>query len=164
VFRSAAGTAAKDSRNKEALLVAIRFLDPLLRPTQDIIVGWPVVDVLIDIGFKRPTKPRGQIVPSFQKVPAIIDTAAHATFIDESLARGDAKRREESTTFGNTRVGAVYDALMEIEGLNDPITLEVGTMKIMTPTKRIPMLIGRDVLARYRLVFDPRRSDFRLER
>lgn len=145
-------------------MVKIRHVDPMLRPTDDVIIGWPVLDVFIDIGFSRAgIAPEAEIQPDFERFIAIIDTGSHATFIDQTIARGKPKRKEQSTNFGNARVGQVYDALMTIPGLDEPFTLEVGTASIMTDQKRIPIIIGRDVLERYRLIYDPPHKDCRLE-
>jgi hypothetical protein len=146
-------------------MVNIRHVDPLLHPTDDIIVGWPVVDVLIDIGFSRAgLAPDADVQPNFQKFIALIDTGAQATFIDTTIARGQSKRRETSENFRNIRVGEVYDALMVIPGLDNPFVLEIGTTSIVTAEKRIPIVIGRDVLKQYKLVYDPPNRDYRLER
>ncbi len=51
----------------------------------DVVGGFPVVDVLIEEGFRRPNAP---IAPKFVRVLALIDTGADYTIIRPDLAAG----------------------------------------------------------------------------
>jgi hypothetical protein len=65
---------------------------------------------------------------------------------------------------GVAQNGGAFNALLEIQGLNDPIQLEVGTQSIIGRGMQNPVIIGRDVLARYRLIYDPPKGIVTLER
>jgi hypothetical protein len=57
-------------------------------------------------------------------------------------------------------IGSVYGGLVQIEGLDKPYPIEVGLANLIPG---LAMLLGRDMLSKYRLVFDTPRREFYVE-
>jgi hypothetical protein len=141
----------------------IFFVDRQGRETHDYVQGWPTVRVNIEVGFVRPGKPDDFIVPKFRQVTALIDTGTNHTMIGEELAQGLPPLREiPARNVGIERTGKVYSALMQIIGLGDPFALELGCASL--EGSFVPMLIGRDVISQYTLVYDTPKRLFYLEK
>ena len=89
-----------------------------------------------------------------------MDTASNVTVIGQELSQGQTPLSD--VTAHNMRgVGysALYSALVQIVGLDRPYHLEVG----FAPLKSIKMVIGRDLISKYRMVLDARQGEFYLE-
>jgi predicted aspartyl protease len=127
--------------------------------------GWPSVLVNLEVGFTPPANPNATFAPNFKTYRALLDTGSSHTIIDHSLANGLTPLRPISgLNMGVAQNGGAFNALLEIQGLNDLIQLEVGTQSIIGRGMQNPVIIGRDVLARYRLVYDPPKGIVTLER
>jgi hypothetical protein len=144
-------------------MVPIRFIDTAGRPTADYVQGWPVVEVDIHLGFDMASyQPKEPIRPKFQRLLAIIDTGANHTTVDPSLTQGLVPRREiEAVNVGVRRRATAIGALIAIIGMPKPWALEIGASSLEGAPSR--MLLGRDIISNYRLVYDTPRGQFYLE-
>jgi len=139
--------------------VDIRFIDELGKPSTDYVEGFPVVDVLIEVGFERPADPNAAFTPQYVQTRALIDTGANYTIIRPDLA---IDKPQVSTTTAHSMLGqgygSVHNALLEIVGFK-PTVLEVAT----APLKSVQIVLGRDMLSKYRMIYDPPNGVFYLE-
>ena len=55
---------------------------------------------------------------------------------------------------------AVYGAVVQIDGLDRPYPIEVGLANLIPG---LAMLLGRDMISKYRMVFDTPNKEFYLE-
>lgn len=141
----------------------IHFIDHAGKITHDYVEGWPVVDVDIEVGFVAPSDPKGMFVPKFHRIKALIDTGANNTVITDRFASGATPLYSvPSQNVGVPQPSNVYNALVEIIGLDTPIMLHVGSVPALSCPA--PMLLGRNLLSKYRMVYDTPRGDFYLEK
>jgi len=139
----------------------IVFLDEKFKPTDDYVDGWPSVRTNIEVGFVRPSDPKALIAPRFTEVWAVLDTGSNTTMIGRALAQGHTPLREvPSHNMTGPGEGSVYSALVQIIELDKPSHIEVGLANL----KSLQMLIGRDLISRYRFVLDTPKREFYLEK
>ena len=132
-----------------ATKINIQFFDKHLQPTQDSFEGSPTVVVDVDGGRQV-----------LQNERALIDTGCNVTCINDVLIAGLGLVPVGSTdikTVGLQGRTDVYRATLSIDGLNDPVAMEV-----VARNTRDPVLIGRDLLQRYCMVYDPPTGEFTL--
>jgi predicted aspartyl protease len=140
--------------------VPITFVDGAGSPTNDYVNGWPVVWVNIEVGFVMPSDPSEKFDFKFTRVRALIDTGADYVVISPSLASQLPPTRQiASHSMLGQGYSAVYEALLQVEGLDKPYHIEVGT----APLKSVKVSLGRHIISKYRLIYDTPRQDFRLE-
>ena len=140
--------------------IPIAYLDAKGAPTDDYVEGWPSVLVNIQVGFEPLDDPHAKLTPQFTQVWAVIDTGANATVIGNELSQGKTPLRQiTARNMIGAGFSAVYSALVQIDGLDKPYHLEVGFAQFKT----MKMLIGRDLISKYRMVMDASRREFYLE-
>lgn len=145
-------------------MVGIEFVDNHGRPTSDFVQGWPTVTVDVDVGFVAPVDDTTILRPNFRRVRAMIDTGANHTIVDISLTIGLVpKRTVPSNNVGRIGTTNVFDILVHVVGLPSPHLLEVACHDFSAKGLSIPMLIGRDLLSRFRMIYDTPRQIFTLE-
>lgn len=102
-------------------------------------------------------------VPKFVRVPAIVDTGANNTLVSEELAAGLTPLYTiPSLNTGIVRTGRVFNALLEIIGLDAPVFMKVGCSSLQGSVA--PVLLGRNLLRKYRMVYDTPKEEFHLEK
>lgn len=139
----------------------IYFIDDHGKETNDYLNGWPVVDVNISLGFDRNTwKPGDQVI--MQPLKALVDTGTNGTMVSEVLGAGvPSVRVGKATNVGIVRDSRTLNACVEIVGLDKPYSMEVGCASL--EGARVHMIIGRDLLDKYRMVYDPPQRETYLE-
>jgi hypothetical protein len=147
-------------------MAVIHFVDEEGNPTADYVLGMPTVWLDIQVGFDSSAYgPKDPIAPEFQRCRGLIDTGANHVVIDTSLAIGLEPLRPavdaKSTTFHLK--GDVFSALILIVGMPRPCMLEVVARPLKERDFPLPLIIGRDLLSAYKLIYDTPRRDFRLE-
>jgi hypothetical protein len=143
--------------------IAIRFVDHDGKATGDFIEGLPVVAVNIYVGITYQSTPNEVLdtVKLMKRVDALIDTGSNTTMIGRALAGSQAPLGNvPSQNQAEPGIGSVYGALVQIEGLDRPYPIEVGLANLIPG---LAMLLGRDMLSQYRLVFDTPNKEFYLE-
>ncbi len=143
--------------------VAIRFVDHNGKPTDDYIDGIPVVAVNIYVGLTYQSTP-GQVAEATKltkRFDALVDTGANTTMITKGVAGNLTPLRAVPTqNQAEPGVGSVYGAVVQIDGLDRPYPIEVGLANLIPG---LAMLLGRDMISKYRLVFDTPNKEFYLE-
>jgi hypothetical protein len=141
----------------------ITFLANDGTPTKDYVHGWPIVYVNIEVGFEPPSDPNKTLIPNFIRVPAIVDTGANNTLISDDLAAGLTPLYTiPSVNTGIIRTGRVFNALLEIIGLDEPLFMKIGCSSLQGSVA--PVLLGRNLLQKYRMVYDTPGEEFYLEK
>jgi hypothetical protein len=148
-------------------MIRIEFIDRHGKPTNDYVLGWPCIAVDIEVGFDQDAYgPDDQIAPNFVRQRAIVDTGATYPVIDLSLV-GNAPPigRVRALNMAQVDYADTYCALMRIPGLTDkPFLREVGSQPLLEKGLPAAILIGRDILRDFRLIYDSPGGDFRIER
>lgn len=136
-----------------------QFYDSAFAPTSDRIAGAPMVPIQLSVN--------GAVViggSAGATALGLIDTGANATYIDDRLLTsiGVASDRMERNHTGNGPhdIHVNDNAVLQIIGLS----LAVPVILYRLPNfGRAAVLIGRDVLDCFSLVYDPRGNSFTLE-
>jgi predicted aspartyl protease len=139
----------------------IYFIGQNGHPTTDYVKGWPVVNIQIDIGFIAPTD--GSLVrPHFKQYQALIDTGSDHTVISPAEVDGIAPLRTiNATNQGVVYRAGVYNALMLVGNFEKPHHLQIAASSLNGSYTKI--LIGRDTLERYRMVYNAPKEEFYLD-
>jgi len=141
--------------------VPITFVDVNDNPTNDYIEGRPSVLVNIEVGFQPLPNPSQSFTPNFVKVRAFVDTGSNVTIIRRELSKNKkALAKVPSRNMQGAGVTDFYSALVQVDGLDKPYHIEVG----FGPQIPMKMLLGRDMLSKYKMVIDTPRQEFYLER
>lgn len=143
--------------------IAIRFVDDDGKPTDDYVDGTPVVAVNISVGLTYESTPHqvAEATRLMKRVDALVDTGANTTMISKGLAGNLPPLGEvPSNNQAAAGIGGVYGAVVQIDGLDRSYPMEVGLAHLRPG---LAMLLGRDMLSRYRLVFDTPNKEFYLE-
>jgi hypothetical protein len=130
--------------------ITIGMLDATYEPSLDYVNARPTVYVDLSID--------GQ--PIMNNERALVDTGASKTMFHPDFLFGQQAKGAASidTAEGRLFGSRIFDAVLEIVGLDDPLKIEVGTR----PGIPYAVLLGRDVLAHYTMVYDPPNRTFTL--
>ena len=139
----------------------INFINDSGHQTTDFVDGIPIISLDIDVSFKPPTVPNGEIRVHLTRVIGIVDTGSNATMVSQRLLQGRAGVRDvEAVHMAGVGTTSVHVAAIGIPKLLRPKLFEVGCIPLKSP---LDVLIGRDILSRFKLVFDTPRREFYLE-
>ena len=131
--------------------IDIEILDAGLNSTSDYVAGRPTVYVTLSIN--------GNPITAGER--ALVDTGSNMTMILPAAAfQQSAKRVAQIQTVTDSDEGLTFDAAIQIDGLPNMLSVEVGTRKDLP----YMVLLGRDVLQHYRMICDPLTQQFSLEK
>lgn len=136
--------------------VDIEFVNGECEVVADSVKGRPCVSVTI-MGPNGIELCRGQW--------ALVDTGSDGTIVSEALLLGQPSLTGQKiivdTQHGPLECYSVSDMVLEIADLDDRVPITIKTRKSILPC--IDVVIGRDLLARYRMVYDPGSRECTLE-
>jgi hypothetical protein len=94
-------------------------------------------------------------------VRAFVDTGSNVTIIRRELSKNKkALAKVPSQNMLGAGVTDFYSALVQVDGLDKPYHIEVA----FGPQIPMRMVLGRDMLSKYKMVIDTPRQEFYLER
>lgn len=136
---------------------AIFFMDAEGRQTSDFIDGFPLIPIDIDLSYKP-----GATRAVFSRVMAIIDTGTNNTMISNRIAEGHTEVRQvQAINMVGAGLSRVFTPLIRISGMLEPEPFDVATIQL---PEMADVLIGRDILSRFKLVMDTPGRQFYIER
>lgn len=132
------------------MITTFKFYDRNYDVTTDYQGGSPMIRVAVAIDLQ----------PILRDVLALIDTGSNVTIVHRSLLEGHSPVGQTRTETGAGAINAdQYVGTVTILDLNDT----VGAV-ITGQTIRHKVIIGRDVLRNYRMIYDPLKPEFSLEK
>jgi hypothetical protein len=109
--------------------IAIRFVDLYGDATDYYVERIPVVAVNIYVGitYQNTHREVADTVKLMKRVDALVDTGSNITMISRALAGSLTPLREvPSQNQAEPGIGSVYGAVVQIDGLDTPYSIEVG--------------------------------------
>lgn len=139
----------------------IQFFDKGGQPTDDCVQGLPMVKVGVSLGIEAPANATSEEIEfELAEEWALVDTGASHTVVLPSMVEGKTAIHNTSLQSATGAVSSnTYASLLVISPFNKPHFILVGKSEL----GNVRMLLGRDVLSEYKLVFSKPTGEFYLE-